>query len=64
MGHNCRCQIITKRDQLAELLANFPHPRNEPGQAVDALHQARELTAGIRRDIEEKKAGRTPTPEG
>ena len=52
---NCRCQVVTKRDELARLLANFPNPRNEPGQAVDALHRARKLTAEIERSIEKKK---------
>ena len=47
--HNCRCLVVEvpdvqkKMGMLSRMLANFPHPRNEPGQAVDALHQARQL---------------------
>ena len=57
MDHRSKCYIVTRRDELARLLANFPHPRNEPGQAVDALHRARQLAAEI--EETEEKDGRT-----
>lgn len=36
-------EIEQMRIELARLLDNFPHPRNQPAEAVDALHHARQL---------------------
>lgn len=39
---------MTRKELESELKAlckNFPHPRNEPGEAVDRLHRIREILA-------------------
>lgn len=52
---NCRCVVITIEQQanqeimreltqqMEEKLDQFPHPRNNPAEAVAALHHVRQL---------------------
>ena len=51
-------ELKAKEAELRAIYGNFPHPRNEPGQAVDALHRSRKLWDRIQ-ELLKKIDGRT-----